>query len=82
MVEVDRHIVGVRGIGDEHEPLDDVALDGVGEIVHGVGAVGEAEVDDGRGRASGRSSLQKRLEACRSLWVQSGGARARAAEAA
>ena len=75
MIEVDRHIVRVRGIVDESEPLDDVALDGVGDIVHGVGAVGEAEVDDGRGVRNVRvraASLQKRLEACRSLWVQSG----------
>ena len=49
MVEVYGHIVRTRGIVDESEPLDDVALDGVGQIVHGVGAVGEAEVDDGRG---------------------------------
>ncbi len=74
MIEVDGHIVRVRGIVDESEPLDDVALDGVGDIVHGVGAVGETEVDDRRGaaRSSEPRSLQKRLEACRSLWVQSG----------
>ena len=49
MVEVDGHSVRVRGIVHEREPLDDVALDGVGDVVDGVGAVGEAEVDDGRG---------------------------------
>jgi hypothetical protein len=73
MIEVNGHIVRMRGIVDESEPLDDVALDGVGDVVHGVGAVGEAEVDDGRGARDRRfASLQKRLEACRSLWVQSG----------
>ncbi len=37
----------------ETEPVDDVALDGLGKIVNGVGAVGEAEVDDGRGAGGG-----------------------------
>ena len=47
VVEMDGHVVRVRRIVDEGEPLDDVALDGVGDVVHRVGAVGEAEVDDG-----------------------------------
>ena len=38
-----------RGTGVESEPVDDIALDGLGEIVNGVGAVGEAEVNDCRG---------------------------------
>jgi len=32
------------GIGDEDEPLDDVALDGVGEVVDRIRTVREAEV--------------------------------------
>ena len=55
MIEVDGHSRrGVSGSLTSVEPLDDVALDGVGQIVHGVGAVGEAEVDDGRGARVGR----------------------------
>ena len=38
-----------RRAGHKCEPVDDVSLDGLGEIVDGVGAVGEAEVDDCRG---------------------------------
>ncbi len=38
---------GWAGSCDESEPLDDVALDGMGDVVHGVGAASEAEVDDG-----------------------------------
>ena len=53
MVEVHRNVVGVSGIVDEGEPLDDVALNGVGQIVDGIGAVGQAEVDDGRGLGVG-----------------------------
>jgi hypothetical protein len=37
----------------ESEPVDDVALDGLGEIVNGFGEVGEAEVDDGCGAGVG-----------------------------
>ncbi len=49
VIEVDGHCLGMGGIIDEHEPLDDVALDGVSDIVDGVGQVGESEVDDGSG---------------------------------
>jgi len=45
MIEVDGDtIAGIRVVHQD-EPFDDVALDGVGEIVDGAGAVGETEVD-------------------------------------
>ena len=60
VVDVDRNTVGVVGIGDEGEPLDDVALDGLGQVVHRVGSVGEAEVDDGCGmRVRGVAAPEK-----------------------
>ena len=43
---MDGHIVGVRRIVDQREPSDDVALDGIGDVVDGVRAIGEAEVND------------------------------------
>ena len=49
MVEVNWHVIGMTRIVHQDQPLDDVALDGVRQIVNGVGAVGKAEVDDGRG---------------------------------
>ena len=49
MIEVYGHIVGAQRIADQRKPLHDVALDGLSDIVHGVGAVGKAEVDNGRG---------------------------------
>jgi len=42
-----------RGAGSEGKPVDDVALDGLGEVVDCVGAVGEAEVDDCRSAGFG-----------------------------
>ena len=49
VIEVDGDAVAGGGIVHEDEPFDDVAFDGVSEIVDGAGAVGEAEVDDGEG---------------------------------
>jgi hypothetical protein len=49
MIEVQGHVFRVCGIVNEHEPLHDVALDGVGKVVYGIGPVGEAEIDDCRG---------------------------------
>ena len=49
MVEMHGHILRVCRIFHERKPLHDVALDGVRQIVYGVGAVGESEVDDRRG---------------------------------
>ncbi len=46
MVEVDWNLLRLAGVLREYEPLDNAALDGMSEIVHGVGAVCEAEVDD------------------------------------
>ena len=55
------------------EPLHDVALDGLCNIVNCVRPVCKPEVDHRRGTCACRlASLQKRLEACRSLCVQSG----------
>ncbi len=49
VVQVDRDIFAVFGVAHEDEPFDDVAFDGLGDIVDGVGAVGESEIDDGGG---------------------------------
>ncbi len=58
MVEMDSR--GLFWVLDECQPLHDVALDGVGQVVDGVGAVGEAEVDDGGGAARrGRIAPEK-----------------------
>ena len=49
LVELGEVDEGAGGLGwlVDAEPLDDVALDGGGQVVEGAGAVGEAEVDDG-----------------------------------
>ena len=49
VIEVNGNAFARGGIVHEDQPLDNVAFDGVGEIVDGVGAIGEAEVDDGGG---------------------------------
>jgi hypothetical protein len=49
MIECTGTFLRVCRIFDQRKPLHDVALDGVGKIVHGIGAVGEAKVDDRRG---------------------------------
>ncbi len=73
MIEMHGNIVGLRRVIHEEEPLHNVALNGVRNVVHGVRAVGETEVDDGGGaRVGAGHRSRKRLEACRSLWVQSG----------
>ncbi len=46
MIEMNRHIFGVRGVLHQVDPADNVALNGLGQIVHGIAAVGKAEVDD------------------------------------
>jgi hypothetical protein len=44
---------GRRGAGLKCEPVDDIALDGLCQIVDGVGTIGEAKVDDRRGARVG-----------------------------
>ena len=46
MIEMDWAHVRMCGIVHEHKPLDNVALDGIGQVVNGIGAVCQAEVDD------------------------------------
>ena len=49
VIEVNGDAVASGGIVHQDEPFDNVAFDGVCEIVDGVGAVGETEIDDGCG---------------------------------
>jgi len=53
VIEMNWDAFAGKGIVHEGEPFDDVAFDAVGEVVYGVGAVGEAEVDDGAGAGVG-----------------------------
>jgi len=48
MIEVHGNRLWMILIFAQLKPLHDIALDGVGNVVHGIGAVGEAKVDDGR----------------------------------
>jgi hypothetical protein len=50
--QVDVKISG-RGAGMETEPVDDVAFNGLSQVVNGVGAVGESKVDECRGAGDG-----------------------------
>jgi len=53
VIEMNGKALACQGFIHEGEPFDDVAFDAVGEVVYGVGAVGEAEVDDGVGAGVG-----------------------------
>ena len=43
---MNRDIFAMLGVIYQRQPLHDVAFDGVGEIVDGIGPVGQAKVDD------------------------------------
>ena len=72
MIEMHGHVVRMRRVVHQRKPFHDVALDGVCEVVHCIGAVGQAEVNDGGGLRVVACSSQKRLDACKSLCVHKG----------
>ena len=60
MIEVHRHRVGLIGILNQNQPLHDVSLDGMRQIVHRVGTIRQSKVDDRcRTRVVARIAPQK-----------------------